>query len=95
MREKYIFLIGLGTGLVITSIFSLFLYNITKDDNPSTYNQEITEESSNIITEFTTENISQGVSNTTQATTKMELQTDKPFELTTDKPFNITTKQQN
>lgn len=95
MREKYIFLIGLGTGLVITSIFSLFLYNMTKDDNQSTYNQEIIEKRANISTEFSTENISQGVSNTTQTTTKMEIKIDNHFELTTDKPFKITTKQQN
>lgn len=29
MRERYIFLIGLGSGIVVTSFLGFFVYNLT------------------------------------------------------------------
>lgn len=90
MREKYIFFIGLGTGLVLTAIISLFLYNILKDNNKdinieqyNTTREIVTEESSNEVTSIKP-------SEATHTTTiSMEITTYKPMEITTSKPFEI------
>lgn len=92
MKEKNIFLMGLGTGLVITSIISLFSYNILKPNNIYS-NQSIS--STTIVTtvsDTTTEETSsvQSIQTTTVTTTKLELSSKPNLEITTYKPFEIT-----
>ncbi len=96
MKEKSIFFMGLGTGLVITSIISLFSYNILKLNTNSVNNinmittttveTEIFEESSNVIT------IEPKTQDTTEVTTKeMKFSSNLNLEITTDKPFELST----
>lgn len=89
MREKNIFFMGLGTGLVIVSIVSLFSYNILKPNNYID-NDKIT----NISTETTTEIISNETIINKEAsietTTKsLELSSKPNLEITTTKSFEI------
>ena len=58
MREKYVFLIGVGTGLVLTAILALFLHNIPKN----------TDIDKSFTTETFTEQTSEQTSDTTQTT---------------------------
>ena len=96
MKEKSIFFMGLGTGFVITSIISLFSYNILKLNTNSVNNinmittttveTEIFEESSNVIT------IEPKTQDTTEVTTKeMKFSSNLNLEITTDKPFELST----
>ena len=92
MKEKYIFLIGLGMGLVITSIIGLFSYNMSIPNNinvgtESSSNENIDNEDIDVTTESTT------LLNITETTTKpMEITTSKPMEITTSKLMEITTE---
>lgn len=85
MKEKNIFLMGLGTGLVIVSIVSLFLYNILKpndtyiDNNISSTSTEITTE--NII-ESTTQEVSSTETSSMEISTK-EMKIDTTIQTTT------------
>ena len=93
MREKYIFFIGLGTGLVLTAIISLFLYNTLRDNN-----KDVNIEPYSTTREIVIEDTSDQVISTTalqeaiQTTTiSMKISTSKPMEITTSKPFEIST----
>lgn len=92
MREKYIFFIGLGVGIVITSIISLFSYNILVRDNIKS-EKEIFDTKAQATLETTLETLSSNISETSIDTSlkNMEITTKKPFEITTTKPFEITT----
>ncbi|MBS5793541.1 MAG: hypothetical protein ACLUCH_01700 [Lachnospirales bacterium] len=89
MREKNIFFMGLGTGLVIVSIVSLFSYNILK---PNNYIDD--DKITNISTETTTEIISNETiinkESSIETTTKsLELSSKPNLEITTTKSFGI------
>ncbi len=89
MREKNIFFMGLGTGLVIVSIVSLFSYNILK---PNNYIDD--DKITNISTETTTEIISNETiinkESSIETTTKsLELSSKPNLEITTTKSFEI------
>lgn len=89
MREKNIFLMGLGTGLVIVSIVSLFSYNILKLNNYIDNSKK-----TNISTENTTEITSNETiinkKTSIETTTKsLELSSKPNLEITTSKPFEI------
>ena len=92
MKEKYIFLIGLGMGLVIASIIGLFSHNMSIPNNinvetESSSNEDIDNEGIDATTESTT------LLNITETTTNsMEIITSKPMEITTSKPMEITTE---
>ncbi|WP_317367345.1 hypothetical protein [uncultured Tyzzerella sp.] len=102
MREKNIFLMGLGTGLVIVSIISLFLYNLLKPYDSHMENN-ITSTTTEIITEATTQDVSSTeissiemstkemkIDTTIQTTTKnLELSSKPNLEITTSKPLKI------
>ncbi len=94
MREKHIFFIGFGTGLVLTAIISLFLYNISKDSSkgvnlePYTTTTEFISEEDTI---YTTKSIDLSENIKTTTTKSMEIITSKSMEITTSKPFEITT----
>ena len=97
MREKNIFLMGLGTGLVIVSIISLFLYNILKLDNNYT-NNSINSTSTQTTIEATTQEVSSTeisikdteIDSTLQTTTKnLELLSKPNLEITTKQPLKI------
>lgn len=73
MKEKYTFFIGLGLGLVIASIISLFSYNILSTSNIENKN----------ITTNTSYKIDESTESTTLIDTS-ETVTEKPMELSTN-----------
>ncbi len=96
MKEKYIFLIGLGMGLVIASIIGLFSHNMSipnninveteSSSNEDIDNQDIDNEGIDATTESTT------LLNITETTTNsMEIITSKPMEITTENSFELST----
>nr|WP_317358268.1 hypothetical protein [uncultured Tyzzerella sp.] len=91
MKEKNIFLMGLGTGLVITSIVALFSYNILSLNNSFNSNIDIstttisqTEQITNI--EPTSQTTSQNIDK------KLELSSKPNLEITTEKPFELSSQ---
>ncbi|WP_250278446.1 hypothetical protein [[Clostridium] colinum] len=89
MKEKYIFFIGLGTGLVVVSIISLFLYNVLKVDNNT-----INIATSTTVIESTTEatSIQNNTNTIIESTTKdIKIEMEKNMEISTYKPFEIST----
>lgn len=89
MREKNIFLMGLGTGLVIVSIVSLFSYNILKPNNYID-NSKKTNISTENITEITSNETIINKETSIETTTKsLELSSKPNLEITTSKPFEI------
>lgn len=92
MKEKSIFLMGLGTGLVITSITALFSYNILSlndsvDISSTTTIQ--TEQLSNI--EPTSQFVSEQPT-TQNIDKKLELSSKPNLEITTEKPFELSSQ---
>ena len=96
MKEKYIFLIGLGMGLVIASIIGLFSHNMSipnninveteSSSNEDIDNQDIDNEGIDATTESTT------LLNITETTTNsMEIITSKPMKITTENSFELST----
>lgn len=91
MKEKNIFLMGLGTGLVIASIVALFSYNILSLNNSFNSNIDIstttisqTEQITNI--EPTSQTTSQNIDK------KLELSSKPNLEITTEKPFELSSQ---
>lgn len=96
MKDKYTFLMGLGTGLVLSSILVLFMYNVfdfSKDE--TNINENSTTQITTIQTTETTNTQNSTIEEmkTTQKleinTQNIEITTEKPFELTTNKPFSL------
>ncbi len=91
MKEKSIFLMGLGTGLVITSIVALFSYNILSLDN--SFNDSIDISSTTMLETEQLPNIEPTGQTTSQnIDKKLELSSKPNLEITTEKPFELSSQ---
>lgn len=100
MRDRYIFFIGFGVGIVFTSLVAFFLYNFSINNSNSNNDSEITtqiieETNSESLTESTTQgNLTETIiETTTQANNKeTKAQSNKILSTEVAKVSTITTQ---